>query len=94
MSERFKRVLARVPLDVRKQVSLAFEFTAFILDVMDTKGISSEELAERMKISEETLYEWFKGTHDFTFNEIVKFEIALDVDLILMNKNFNVEKRI
>lgn len=76
-----KSRMQQVPKDIEEFVSLSFDISDRIRDVLETKGISQKELAKLLNKRESEVSKWLKGTHNFTLETIAKIGIALDTKL-------------
>lgn len=81
------RIRERTPEYKKRQSSKSFDLTEAILDILEEKGMSQKDLADRLGKSESEISKWMKGVHNFTLETISKIEEALGQDI------FNTHKR-
>lgn len=77
-----QEAINNVPADIKKQYDYSFDLSDRIVEQMEAKGISRQELARRTgkKPSQVTL--WLSGQHNFTLATIAKISVALEHDFL------------
>lgn len=63
---------------LRKSMSVALR----VLDVLDERGLSQQDLAHKMKVTRQHVNKVLKGQENMTFETIDKLERALGIELI------------
>ena len=76
-----KNRLQEIPIDIEEFVSLSFDISDRIRDVLEEKNISQKGLAQLLGKRESEISKWLKGTHNFTLETIAKISIVLDAKL-------------
>jgi ribosome-binding protein aMBF1 (putative translation factor) len=77
-----QEAINNVPADMKKQYNYSYELSDRIVEQMEAKGISKQELAKLTgkKPSQVTL--WLSGQHNFTLATIAKISVALNHDFL------------
>lgn len=78
----FRKELAKIPTDVRKQVDMSWAIADKIDALLKKKGISQKEFALMMGKTEPEVSRWVGGTHNFTIRTLAKISVVLGEDLI------------
>ena len=68
--------------EIQKQVDLQVMIANRIYDLLEQKGMSQKDLAQKLGKTETEVSRWLCGTHNLTMATIAKIAIALDDDLI------------
>ncbi|HEX5172045.1 MAG TPA: helix-turn-helix transcriptional regulator [Cyclobacteriaceae bacterium] len=63
---------------LRKAMGVAFR----VLDILDERGLSQQDLAHKMKVTRQHVNKVLKGQENMTFETIDKLERALGIELI------------
>ncbi|UZD24357.1 helix-turn-helix domain-containing protein [Algoriphagus halophytocola] len=58
------------------------ELAAKIATAMDAKGLNNQALQKMMNLSSLQMRKWLSGTHNFTLENLVLLEKALDVQFL------------
>lgn len=53
-----------------------------VLDILDERGLSQQELAGKMKVTRQYVNKVLKGRENMTFETIDKLEQALGIELV------------
>lgn len=69
--------------EVRKQIDLQVMVANRVYDILEQKGLTQKELAQRLGKTETEVSRWLCGTHNMTLATIAKLAVALDDDLIV-----------
>jgi len=77
MTTKLDLIYERVPAHTKLMVSKSFDISERILDILEEKGWTQKDLAEKLSKKESEISKWMKGTHNFTLETISKIEIAL-----------------
>ena len=65
--------------EIQKQVDMQ---VMIIYDLLEQKGMSQKDLAQKLGKTETEVSRWLCGTHNLTMATIAKIAVALDDDLI------------
>lgn len=68
--------------EIQKQVDLQVMIANRIYDLLEQKGMSQKDLAQKLGKTETEVSRWLCGTHNLTMATIAKIAVALDDDLI------------
>lgn len=63
--------------EMKRSVDLSIYVADRIFEILEKKGISQRELANKLEKNEAEISKWMQGTHNFTLNTIAKIESAL-----------------
>ncbi len=66
----------------QKQVDMQVMIANRIYDLLEQKGMSQKDLAQKLGKTETEVSRWLCGTHNLTMATIAKIAVALDDDLI------------
>jgi transcriptional regulator with XRE-family HTH domain len=91
MSKSFKKVSDKLSPELQQRVSKSFDISDQILDILEKKGITQKQLADKLGKAESEVSKWMKGDHNFTIDTIVKVEIALEEKIIDTPNNYQKE---
>ena len=69
--------------EIQKQVDMQVMIANRIYDLLEQKGMSQKDLAQKLGKTETEVSRWLCGTHNLTMATIAKIAIALDDDLIM-----------
>lgn len=62
----FNEAVAKVPDDLRKEISWSFAISDKIAEVLEKQGMTQKMFAKKMGKSETEISRWLSGTHNFT----------------------------
>ena len=79
MEEARKRYLTP---EIQKQVDMQVMIANRIYDLLEQKGMSQKDLAQKLGKTETEVSRWLCGTHNLTMATLAKIAVALDDDLI------------
>lgn len=78
----FNESLAKVPDDLRMEISWSFAISDKIAEALEKQGMTQKMLAKKMGKSETEVSRWLSGTHNFTLKTLSKISSVLGVNLI------------
>ena len=78
----FNESLAKVPDDLRMEISWSFAISDKIAGALERQGMTQKMLAKKMGKSETEVSRWLSGTHNFTLKTLSRISSVLDVNLI------------
>lgn len=78
----FNEAVAKVPDDLRKEISWSFAISDKIAEVLEKQGMTQKMFAKKMGKSETEISRWLSGTHNFTLRTLSKISTVLNVDMI------------
>ncbi|WP_418814131.1 helix-turn-helix domain-containing protein [Phocaeicola plebeius] len=73
--------------EAKEFVDLSFKIVDRIYDILQEKGMSQKDLAEKLGKSEAEISKWMRGTHNFTISTIIKLESALGASILSVYNN-------
>lgn len=77
-----RQILAETPPETHQFVRRYGELVVRIHELLEAKGWSQKDLAERMGKSPSEISKWLSGEHNFTLRSLAKLEVELGEDLI------------
>lgn len=69
--------------EVKRFTDHSFDIVDQIHEILEKKGMSQRELAERLGKRESEISKWMRGNHNFTIRSIAKIESVLGEKLIV-----------
>lgn len=85
MSDIVKKAFMKINPFSRKYINKNLDITELIFKVMEQKGLTVVDLAKDLGKNESEVSEWLSGSHDLTLSDLVRIELALDVEIIKVN---------
>ena len=82
----FKDALDSVPTAVRREVSLSFDITNRIDQILKQKNWSQADLAKATGKKAPVVTRWMSGSHNFTIRTISEIESALSEEILHVKK--------
>jgi transcriptional regulator with XRE-family HTH domain len=86
ISKIFQEVLDETPEHVDIFVRLYADLTVRINELLRKKGITKEELADRLDKSPSEISKWLSGEHNFTLRSLAKLSAELGEPLLEVPK--------
>ncbi len=77
-----EEVRKKITPEIQKQVDMQVMIANRIYDLLEQKGMSQKDLAQKLGKTETEVSRWLCGTHNLTMATIAKIAVALDDDLI------------
>jgi transcriptional regulator with XRE-family HTH domain len=77
-----KRIQDETPEEVRIFVRQYTDIVVRINEIMETKGYTQKDLADRMKKKPSEINKWLKGNHNLTLKTLAKLEAELGEPII------------
>lgn len=62
----YRKMLASVPSDIKAEVSLSFEISDRICELMNDRGLSKKQFADALGRRPSEITKWLSGQHNFT----------------------------
>lgn len=81
-----KKIQDETPEEVRIFVRQYTDIVIRINAILQKKGLTQKELAERMKKKPSEINKWLKGNHNLTLKTIAKLEAELGEPIIYVRK--------
>lgn len=78
----FNEAVAKVPDDLRKEISWSFAISDKIAEILEEQGMTQKMFAKKMGKSETEISRWLSGTHNFTLRTLSKISAVLGADII------------
>ena len=72
----------KISPDVKRAVEFSFAVANRIHEILESKGMTQRQFADRLGKKESEISKWMRGTHNFTFNSIAKLECVLGESII------------
>ena len=68
--------------EIQKQVDMQVMIANRIYDLLEQKGMSQKDLAQKLGKTETEVSRWLCGTHNMTIATLAKIAVALDDDIV------------
>ena len=68
--------------EMKQQVELSVAIANRIYEILNIKGMTQKDLAQRLGKAETEVSRWLSGTHNLTLSTICKISAALGEDII------------
>lgn len=81
----FDRIAARSTPETRKYTSKTLDIVDHIHSILERRGMSQKDLAELLGKQPSEVSRWMTGLHNFEMKTLVKIEVALGEEVILVN---------
>ncbi len=78
-----KHILEHYDPEIEMFVKLSFNFIDEIHAILEKKGWTQNDLAEKMGKTPAEVSKWISGSHNLTIKSIAKLSVALEEDLIM-----------
>jgi len=78
----FTRIRSRTTPETQRYVQKNLTFVAEVARLMQEKGWTQKELAQKLGKTESEVSKWLSGTHNLTLKSIAKIETALEATLL------------
>lgn len=85
-SKTAKKIHEETPEEVRIFVRQYTDIVLRIHELLEKKGITQKELAERMNKNPSEINKWLKGNHNLTLKTIAKLQAELGEPIIFVKK--------
>lgn len=82
-----EEIRRKTPPEIKKQVDLQVMIANRVYDLLEEKGMTQKDLAQRLGKTETEVCRWLSGTHNLTMATIAKISVALDDDLLMTTKS-------
>jgi len=77
-----QEVLNEIPKETKIFVRLYTDIVTRINQLLELKGLSQKDLAEKLEKRPSEINKWLKGEHNLTLRSIAKMQSALESDII------------
>ena len=71
----------------KEQVELSVAIANRIYEILETKGMTQKDLAQRLGKTETEVSRWMSGTHNLTLSTICKIQLALGEEIVTVPTN-------
>ena len=72
--------------EMKQQVELSVAIANRIYEILNIKGMTQKDLAQRLGKTETEVSRWLSGTHNLTLSTICKISTALGEDIVTVPK--------
>lgn len=70
----------------KRYIDLTVDIATHIQDVLDAKGWTQKDLAEKMGRQNSEISKWLTGTHNFTLKTLAKIESVIGEEVVFSKK--------
>lgn len=81
----FADELAKITPEQRKEMEMSYQVAERIDTLLKEKGMTKQELAERLHKKPSAISAWLSGRHNFTTRTLVQISCALGHDIITIS---------
>ncbi len=86
----FRECLASIPEETKAEFELSFAIADRIAYLLEAKGMTQRDLAQKMGKRESEVSKWLTGRHNFTTNTLARISLALGSPIInVARSNFD-----
>lgn len=85
-SKTFQRILDKTPEEVKIFVRHYGDIVVRINELLEEKGYTQKQLAEKMDKKPSEISKWLNGQHNFTLRSIAKLEAELGAPILYVPK--------
>ena len=90
-SVKTNRVIDGIRKDIspesKQQIELSVDIANRIYEILEIKGMTQKDLAQRLGKTETEVSRWLSGTHNLTLSTICKISTALGEDIVTVPKS-------
>ena len=72
--------------EMKQQIELSVAIANRIYEILEIKGMTQKDLAQRLGKTETEVSRWLSGTHNLTLSTICKISAALGEDIVTVPK--------
>jgi ribosome-binding protein aMBF1 (putative translation factor) len=81
-TERYKKMVATVPAEIKVEVDLSFKISNRIAQLMDARQLTRKQLADALNKRPCEVTKWLSGQHNFTIATIAKLSTFFNQPII------------
>ena len=90
MHMRTNRIMDEIRSTITPEMKLQMEMSVAIAnriyEILEAKGITQKELAQKLGKTETEVSRWLSGTHNLTLSTICKISAALGEEIVIVPK--------
>ncbi len=72
--------------DMKLQMEMSVAIANRIYEILESKGMTQKELAQRLGKTETEVSRWLSGTHNMTLSTVCKISTALGEEIVTVPK--------
>ena len=72
--------------EIKLQMEMSVAITNRIYEILEAKGMTQKELAQKLGKTETEVSRWLSGTHNLTLSTICKISAALGEEIVIVPK--------
>ena len=80
-------IRAQMSPEMKKRMDLTVAIANRIYQILETKGMSQTDLAQKLGKTETEVSRWLSGMHNLTIGTIAKISIALGEEILVIPSN-------
>ena len=80
-------IRAQMSPEMKKRMDLTVAIANRIYQILETKGMSQKDLAQKLGKTETEVSRWLSGMHNLTIGTIAKISIALGEEILVIPSN-------
>ena len=90
MHMRTNRIMDEIRSTITPEMKLQMEMSVAIAnriyEILEAKGMTQKELAQKLRKTETEVSRWLSGTHNLTLSTICKISAALGEEIVIVPK--------
>ena len=72
--------------EMKLQMEMSVAIANRIYEILEAKGMTQKELAQKLRKTETEVSRWLSGTHNLTLSTICKISAALGEEIVIVPK--------
>ena len=83
------QVRSSITPEMKLQMEISVAIANRIYDILEAKGMTQKDFAQRLGKTETEVSRWLSGTHNLTLSTISKVSVALGEDIVIIPERKN-----
>ena len=79
-------IRSNISPEMKQQMEMSGAIANRIYEILEIKGMTQKDLAQRLGKTETEVSRWLSGTHNLTLSTISKVSVALGEDIVIIPK--------
>ena len=79
-------IRSTISLEMKLQMEMSVAIANRIYEILESKGMTQKELAQRLGKTETEVSRWLSGTHNMTLSTVCKISTALGEEIVTVPK--------
>lgn len=82
-------IRSNISPEMKQQMEMSVAIANRIYEILEIKGMTQKDLAQRLGKTETEVSRWLSGTHNLTLSTISKVSVALGEDIVIIPQGNN-----